>query len=321
MTRRSTLAPAGWPAVLRRAEEIANEIISTGLRPTLRSIFYRLSSEGLLVHSQTAYKKLSEKFARYREERQIISILEDRTRYEVGTNTREPQNILDYIRLQINFLLRRLEEDVWKVPKWHQQRSYVEIFVEKDALADLLSNIAYEEEVLVFVTRGFSSITKLYEASLRLKEFADRGNEIVVLTLTDFDPSGLEIENDYKAKLEKYGVSAKFHRIALKPEQISKYDLPAIPEDDPSYARIKRDPRFQKWKKYCEEHRIEPKPVELDAFVGLRPQEFKNEVISAIRKYFDENIYREVKKIEEERRKLAKQYVDLIRNYFREILM
>ena len=115
-------------------------------------------------------------------------------------------------------------------------------------------------------------------------------------------------DRDYKAKVNRYGGDAEFVRIAMNPDQIVRYDLPSIPHDDPKAERVRKDPRYPKFLEFCKSWGVDPNIVELDAFVGLKPKEFRELVISNIERYFDKEIYKEVKRIEnrriEEARKL-----------------
>ena len=51
---------------------------------------------------------------------------------------------------------------------WINQPDYVEIWVEKDALAGVISPITTEYDVALYVCRGYSSTTFLYEAATYL---------------------------------------------------------------------------------------------------------------------------------------------------------
>ena len=62
-----------------------------------------------------------------------------------------------------------------------------------------------------------------------------------------------------------------------------------------------------------------PNIVELDAFVGLRPKEFRKLVISNIEIYFDEKIYKEVKKIEERRIEEARKLKEEIERFIEKV--
>ena len=52
---------------------------------------------------------------------------------------------------------------------WDRQEHYVEIWIEKDALAGVLYPITAKWHVPLMVSKGFSSLTYLYEAAEAIK--------------------------------------------------------------------------------------------------------------------------------------------------------
>jgi len=291
----------GWEEVCRLAYERAVEVASTtGLKLTLRALFYWLADQKMvIVHSQRAYKALSSRFARWREKHGCLDILVDKSRRVIRRDERDVVELEGYLKETLESEVRYLEYSVWRLPKWWNQPKKVEIWIEKDTVT-LIEEVADELSVDAFPSKGFSSVTLLYEATKRFK-----GYQPVIISITDFDPSGVCIHETYEKKLSEYGLKAQFRRIMVTPEQIYRYNLPSIPEDDPSYKRILRDPRYPRWRKLCQAMGIEPKPVELDAFAGLYPDEFTRIIREAVDQHFDKDIDKQRRQEEEERRKTA----------------
>ena len=308
-----------WNDVCRRALEYAEEVRQKyGLKLTLRALFYYLAdAEGLIIHSQTAYKKLSEHFARYREKHKKIDVLEDRTREYKRYYECRLEDLKDYVRFNMNFISERLIEEA-KVPRWLNQENYVAIWIEKEAIT-IIDQIAEELEVDAFPSRGFSSVTKMYEAVQILNSMRELGKNPIILVLTDFDPSGIFIEQDYKVKVKRYGGDAEFVRIAMNPDQIVRYDLPSIPHDDPKAERVRKDPRYPKFLEFCKSWGVDLNVVELDAFIGLELEKFRKLIISSIERYFDEEIYKEVKKIENRRMEEARKLKNEIERFIEKL--
>ena len=312
MGRRLVLK-GSWDEVCKMALEYAEECRRRyGIRLTLRALFYWLAdAQGVIVHSQIAYKKLSERFARFRERCGKIDVLRDDTRQIREYYQFEVVDIRAWLEREIMDMLSGLES-VARLPRWYGQKYYVCILIEKESIT-LIDEIAYEQGVDALPTRGFSSITTMWEMAGRAW-WADIHRKIpVFLILTDFDPSGLFIDKDYRKKLTEYMEMRSgpvpremiFKKIAMLPEQIEKYGLPAIPHDDPKAERIRRDPRYPAWLRYCKEHRIEAQVIELDAFAGIEPAKFREHIIHCINEYFDEDIARRWKEEEERRVKEA----------------
>ena len=308
MTRSSLVLRGDWEYVCRRVHERAKEMNERyGIKPTLRSLFYwAADSEGLIVHSQRAYTKLSEKYARYREKVGEIDILSDRTREYKRFYTSDAIDIEEWLKWELKYIVERIN-DIWKLPRWYNQENYVAIWIEKETIA-LIERIAVEYKVDAFPSRGFASVTKLYEATKILKEIVSKGKVPQVLVITDFDPSGIFIERDYRKKIEEYGASANMYRVAVNPDQILKYNIPAIPHDDPRAVRIKRDPRYHSWLKYCNSIGVKPLVVEVDAFAGTSPRAFRELIVSWIEKFYNKSREDLKRREEEKRRKVAEEF-------------
>ena len=92
----------------------------------------------------------------------------------------------------------------YKIPRWYGQPHYVEVWVEKDAMAgtlDSIINIAGKRQVRIVPTRGQESVTFAWENAQRLKEKQEEGKQIHIRYFGDLDPSGEAIEEATKNKL------------------------------------------------------------------------------------------------------------------------
>jgi hypothetical protein len=195
--------------------------------------------------------------------------IEDRARTTLGGDFGY-ENPDDYLKGQINNLY-----ECWKYYTkrvWDNQDYYIEVWVEKDALATLFSDVARGYRVLTFPSRGYSSFTKIMEALTekdRFPRYIKMGKPIIILHFSDHDPSGLNMTDDIHKRLydRKYLVRAlrelfsdeelnqltetykktgkeneplvKIVRCALTYEQVQKYKLAPNPTK-------KADPRA-KW--------------------------------------------------------------------------
>ena len=106
------------------------------------------------------------------------------------------------------------------------------MWVEKDALIDIVEKACSEYQVPFFSCRGFMSDSEIYKAGRRMKEIYATGKEIVFLHLGDHDPSGCEMSKDILRRVELFsGLSDKidFQRIALNMDQIDEFNPPPNP--------------------------------------------------------------------------------------------
>ena len=113
---------------------------------------------------------------------------------------------------------------------WRDTDSYVEIWIEKDALAGVIYPITEMCDVPLMVTRGFSSETFAYEA------IAARGEDdrnYFVYYFGDFDRSGRDAARSLQGKLERFAEHCPFQvifeQVAVTEQQIKRYHLPTRP--------------------------------------------------------------------------------------------
>lgn len=111
---------------------------------------------------------------------------------------------------------------------WRDNPTKVEIWLEKDALAGVVSDVTEQYTAPLYVTKGYASLSYLYSAAMAL-------NHSPVPTLIyyfgDFDPSGVNIPIKVEETLREYAPDAefKFIRAAVNFEQIESLGLPTRP--------------------------------------------------------------------------------------------
>lgn len=115
--------------------------------------------------------------------------------------------------------------------KWEDQPHYVEVWVEKDALLEVVAQTANRHDVAYFSCRGYTSVTELHAAALRLRHELQHGKFVHILHIGDHDPSGLDMTRNITERLQDtFQIrDAKIHRIALNRNQIDKYNPPPNP--------------------------------------------------------------------------------------------
>jgi hypothetical protein len=123
----------------------------------------------------------------------------------------------------------------YRLPRWEGQEHYAELWVEKDALAGVLSPLAEEFHVTLMVNKGYSSQSAMFESAERFKNAEDRIP--ILFYLGDHDPSGEDMVRDIEDRLTMFGVDGlQVEKLALTMEQIEQYKPP------PNPAKVK-DPR------------------------------------------------------------------------------
>jgi hypothetical protein len=243
---------------------------------TLRQLYYRLVSRHLFPNTINSYKRLSRLMVRAREEGDVpVNCLEDRSRRVLGRGDAGYTSAQDFLKRRLVSLRESYKE--FRMPMWDVQPNYIVVSLEKDALSRLVSDIANQYAVRTFPTRGYPSFTYVQRMAGYIRNRL-KGKPTVVLYFGDFDPSGVDIERDLSARLEKYKAGEYIvHRVALTKDQIVKYSLPPMP--------VKRsDARSHNFvASYGDES------VELDA---LDPRTLKLMVAQSIASYIDLDAWR-----------------------------
>lgn len=268
-----------------------NNIISQyDFQLTVRQIFYRLVSISFIRNTINSYKLFDRMITRGRERGDIDarSII-DRARQTIGGDYGY-MSVQDFVRSKISEL-----EDTEQYTRrvWDGQPQYVELWVEKDALATLFSSVANGYRVVTYPSRGYSSFTKVYEAiNNRFSLYGDR--PITILHFSDHDPSRLNMTDDIQSRLSRYGSHAKVKRIALTYTQVRQFGLEPMP------TKISDS----RWKEYSLQYGNQC--WELDA---LPPNELQNIIRDAIKAHIDVSRWNKTfKEIEKERLALQKKF-------------
>lgn len=222
-------------AIAELAATIAREYNTAGYDLTLRQLYYQFVARGLTADWQTghnterSYKRLGSIVDKAR----MCGIIDwhhitDRTRA-----ARDGQSHFDAPGDVINAARWSYHLD-----KWEGQESRVELWVEKEALAGILGQVATQRDVTYMACRGYMSSSAMWRSARRLGRHAMQGRDVVVYHLGDHDPSGIDMTRDNQARLltmisHDYGRAAahrlRFERIALNRDQVDQYDPPPNP--------------------------------------------------------------------------------------------
>jgi hypothetical protein len=186
---------------------------------TVRQVFYQAVGAGVVDKTETEYKHT------------IIRLLTDMRRAGeipfgwIADNTRWQRKPHTHHNLR-NML--ELTKQTYRRALWDNQDAYVEVWLEKDALAGVLYEETQEWDVPLMVTRGYSSVSYLYQAAAEIQE---QGKPAFLYYFGDHDPSGRDITRATEAGLREFAPNAEIHfqRVAVTEEQIQIFDLPTRP--------------------------------------------------------------------------------------------
>lgn len=278
--------------IIERANEVIDLYQARGLRMTARQLYYQFVTRNWLTNEERSYKRLTDTVSRGRLAGLIDwEAIEDRGREpSLPAEFESPQAAVDA-------LVRR-----YRLCRWHTQPNYVELWVEKQALAGILWPLAYEHHIPLMVNKGYSSQSAMYESATRFKErmnlvesefydgdaeYADRKG--FLLYLGDHDPSGEDMVRDIRERMAMFGVyNLTVNKVALTMAQIRQLRAPPNPAKitDPRAAKYIQQYGDQSW--------------ELDA---LNPDDLDRIVRDAIRPLVHHAEMSKVKAREEHHRK------------------
>jgi hypothetical protein len=186
---------------------------------TLRQLFYRLVSEGVVEKTESEYgSTVGRLLLQMRRDGSIpFDWVSDNTRWMRKTRT--------YSSLES--ALQRTAQ-TYRRALWDDQEVYVEVWTEKDAIAGVLLEETDEWDVPLMVSRGFSSETYLYEAAQTIRQV---DKPAYLYYFGDHDPSGVVIDRKIQEALQRYAPNAaiEFKRVAVLRHQIEEWDLPTRP--------------------------------------------------------------------------------------------
>lgn len=279
---------------IKECNDIIDDYMQQGLRLTLRQLYYQLVTKNVIPNVERSYKNLSTLVTDARLAGLMDwDAIEDRVRQPLIQQ--EFDNLKDLVETAIR---------AYRLPRWRGQENYVELWVEKDALAGVLRPLATQYHVTLMVNRGYSSASAMYESANRYVHAAGAGiateKTCYLLYLGDHDPSGEDMVRDVRDRLRMFGSDLHVKKIALTMPQVKKYNPP------PNPAKVS-DPRAEA---YIREHGDHS--WEVDA---LPPNVLSALIKKEIEALLDKSMMEDVKEEEEQdKEELRAAVAELMRN-------
>jgi hypothetical protein len=205
-------------AEVEARREALLDIIDDGKPMTVRQVFYQATVHGIVEKAETGYAKVQTDLTLMRRAGELpYDWLADNTRWQRKPYTFD--SVLDALQETARFFRKALWKDI---------DAYVEIWLEKDALAGVIYPITGEYDVPLMVARGYASLSFLYNAAEYIN---DLEVPAYIYHLGDFDPSGINAGEKIEETLREMAPDADitFERIAVTPEQITEWNLPTRP--------------------------------------------------------------------------------------------
>lgn len=182
---------------------------------TVRQVFYRLVSAGVIDKTEAEYKgRVCRLLAEMRRDGSLpFDWIADNTRW-----MRKPQSYSG-----VGQALQRTA-DLYRRALWDEHNAYVEIWLEKDALSGVLYDVTEAWDVPLMVTRGYPSISFLYGAAYNIRQI---DKPTFIYYLGDHDPSGVNIPEVVERNLREQAPECDiaFERLAVNEKQIKSFGL------------------------------------------------------------------------------------------------
>ena len=250
MGRSTTKTRTLWDA-------IQNEFLVQEPPMTVRQVFYRMSSMGVVDKTEAGYRRVQRALVAMRREGAVpYGWIADNSRQVHAVST------WDSVSAILRAAAQGYARDLWKT-----QLERVHLWIEKDALAGVIRKVTDNYRVPLYVARGYSSLSYLHDAAGDIRA---AGRPVVIYHLSDFDASGKDAARAIRESLrDDFDLSEfTFHELAVTAEQVEEWDLQTRPAKE-------SDPRSKNWGSVA---------VELDA---ISPDTLRGLVAEAIERHID----------------------------------
>ena len=216
--------------VIDQANTIIADYQAQGYKLTLRQLYYQFVSRDLVKNNLQSYKRIGSIVNDARLAGLIDwDAIEDRTRELSQLATWSSPSSIIYSCAQ-----------QFRTDYWATQPHYIEVWVEKEALAGVVEGICEKYRVPFLSCRGYTSQSEMWKAGQRFVKQERNHSTVTLLHLGDHDPSGIDMSRDIQDRLQMFApkIDIEFERLALNMQQINQYNPP------PNFAK-QTDSRFQ----------------------------------------------------------------------------
>jgi hypothetical protein len=270
---------------IERRRKCLIEIIAEMHPMTVRQVFYQATVRNLVEKTEQGYGKIQTDLTLLRRDGKLsYGWIADNTRWQ-----RKPAtfNSVDHALNSVHNLYRKA--------LWNEVEAYVEIWLEKDALAGVVLPVTSRYDVPLMVARGYASLSFLHSAA---EYIGTLDVPTFIYHLGDFDPSGVNAGQKIEQTLREMAPNANitFERIAVTIEQIIDWNLPSRPTKQ-------SDPRAKKFGS--------DQSVELDA---IDPRQLRSLVGKAIQQHLPRHQFKQLMRIEEDERRLIGGLVGMVKD-------
>jgi hypothetical protein len=161
---------------------------------TVRQVFYQLVTRGVIEKTEEQYQGT------------VIRLMTD---MRLDGSLPYDWVVDESRRVRITRTYDSIEDALEKTAKFYrrsalaQSDDYLEIWVEKDALAGAMWDVTSEYDVPLMVSRGMPSITFLHGSAQEIYRAAQQSKQTFIYQFGDHDPSGVLIPQTIERRLDE----------------------------------------------------------------------------------------------------------------------
>lgn len=196
---------------------IVEEYLAQDYILTLRQLYYQLVSRNVIANNQKEYAKLSKLL----KEGRMAGVIDWNAIEDRGRKPRLP-----YFANGISDALTDIKNQ-YRLPRLNDQKVYIEIWIEKEALSNIFNRVADPYHINLMVNKGYSSCSAMHEAAKRFRNHARKDKYI--LYFGDHDPSGKDMVRDIRDRMKEFNILLDVISPALTYAQVQQYNLPENP--------------------------------------------------------------------------------------------
>jgi hypothetical protein len=206
-------------ADIQAIRDVIVDVVGDRRPMTVRQVFYQLVTRGVIGKTEAEYKTTVCRL--------LVEMRRDDTiPYDwIADNTRwmRKPDTHDSMRSMLHNCQR-----TYRRALWNDQDAYVEVWLEKEALAGVLVDVTDKWDVPLMVTRGYPSVSFLHSAG---EQIASLDCPAYLYYFGDHDPSGRDIDRFVERELRRHAPDADltFRRVAVLKRQIEQYGLQTRP--------------------------------------------------------------------------------------------
>jgi len=187
--------------------------------PTLRALYYQLVTKNIIENNMKSYNSIKGLVTKGR----LAGLI---SWHGIADETRSC--ITPYIQGDIEYVLDGID-DMYRPDLNEGQENYIEVWVEKNALVNVIKRAANPWRVGYMACKGYLSASAAWNASQRFIDAENEGKRCHLIHLGDHDPSGIDMTRDNDERMQIFEANVEIHRVALNMDQVEEHNLPNNP--------------------------------------------------------------------------------------------